>query len=67
MGLPIVLSDPADDPVVYTALAAGADVLCVKDRDFFDPNVVAFCKRQDIEVMDDLALLVLLGSEKLTG
>jgi putative PIN family toxin of toxin-antitoxin system len=60
MGLPVVLSDPADDPVVYTAVAAGADVLCVKDRDFFDPNVLAFCKRQDIEVMDDLSLLALL-------
>src|SRR5947208_1297804 len=56
IGLPVVLSDPADDPVIYTAVAAGA-VLCVKDRDFFNPNVVAFCKRQDIEVMDDLSLL----------
>jgi hypothetical protein len=49
-----------DDPVLYTAVAAGADVLCVKDRDFYDPNVMAFCKRQDIELMDDIALLRLL-------
>jgi len=58
--LPVVLSGPADDPVVYTAVADGADVLCVRNRDFFDPNVVAFCKRHDIEVIDDLSLLVLL-------
>src|ERR1700733_11148870 len=31
-GLPIVLADPNDDPVLYTAVAAGADILCVKDR-----------------------------------
>ncbi|HUE04044.1 MAG TPA: putative toxin-antitoxin system toxin component, PIN family [Bryobacteraceae bacterium] len=59
-GMPVVLSDPADDPVVYTAVAAGADVLCVKDRDFYDPNVVRFCASQDIRIMDDVALLELL-------
>ena len=32
MGIPVVLSDPADNPVIYTAVAAGADVLCVKDN-----------------------------------
>jgi DNA-binding NarL/FixJ family response regulator len=26
-GRPVVLSDPNDDPIVYTAVAAGADVL----------------------------------------
>jgi hypothetical protein len=55
-----VLSDPNDDPVLYIAVAAGADVLCVKDRDFYAPNVVAFCQQQDIELMDDIALLHLL-------
>jgi hypothetical protein len=34
-GLPVVLSDPKDDPVLYTAVAAGADVLCVRDRHFY--------------------------------
>src|SRR5207245_9606249 len=54
IGMPIVLSDPADDLVVYTAVAAGVDVLCVKDRDLYESNVVACCRRQDIQVMDDL-------------
>lgn len=59
-GVPVVLSDPNDDAIVYTAVAAGADVLCVRDRHFYDPNVVAFCAREDIRVMDDVALLELL-------
>jgi putative PIN family toxin of toxin-antitoxin system len=61
VGLPIVLLDPNDDAVVYTALAAGADVLCVRDRHFYDANVVAFCAREDIRIMNELALLALLG------
>jgi putative PIN family toxin of toxin-antitoxin system len=60
IGLPVVLLGPNDDAVVYTALAAGADVLCVQDRHFFDANVVAFCAREDIRVTDELALLSLL-------
>jgi putative PIN family toxin of toxin-antitoxin system len=60
-GMPVVLSDPSDDPVVYTAVAAGADVLCVKDKHFYDANVIAFCASEDVHVMDDLALLALLG------
>ena len=59
-GLPVVLSDPKDDPIVYTAVAAGADILCVKDRHFYESNVIAFCKQEDIQVMDDVALLELL-------
>jgi putative PIN family toxin of toxin-antitoxin system len=61
VGLPVVLLDPNDDAVVYTAIAAGADVLCVRDRHFYDAHVVAFCGREDIRVMDELALLTLLG------
>src|SRR5262245_25607177 len=56
----IVQSDPNDDPVLYTAVAADADVLCTKDLDFYEPDVLAFCTRQDIRVMDDLELLTLL-------
>jgi putative PIN family toxin of toxin-antitoxin system len=60
-GLPVVLSDPNDDPILYTAVAAGADILCVRDRHFYDPVVVAFCKGEDIRIMDDLSLLELLS------
>ena len=60
-GLPLVLLDPNDYAVLYTAVAAGADVLCVKDPHFYDPHVLAFCAREDILVMDELALLELLA------
>jgi putative PIN family toxin of toxin-antitoxin system len=60
-GVPVILNDPADDPVIYTAVAAGADILCVKDRAFYSPNVLVFCEKQDIRVMDDVSLLRLLS------
>lgn len=56
-GPSLVLKDPNDDPVVYTALAGGADVLCTVDRHFYEPNVLSFCARYDIQVMTDVELL----------
>jgi hypothetical protein len=50
------LSDPHDDPVLYTQVAAGSDVLCVRDRDFCASNVLSFCERNDIRVMDEIQL-----------
>jgi len=60
-GRPVVLSDPQDDPVLYTAVAGCAHLLCTRDRHFFDPYVLAFCSALDIEVMDDVSLGVRLG------
>ena len=54
---PIVLKDANDDPVVYTALAGQADVLCTMDKHFYEPNVLAFCSRQGIQLMTDVELL----------
>ena len=54
---PIVLSDPSDDPVVYTAVVGGADVLCTLDRDFYAAEVVSFCRDHGIEIMNDVDLL----------
>jgi hypothetical protein len=62
--LPVVLSNPKDDPVVNTAVAAGAGILCVRDRHFYEPAVVAFCGRGDISIMDDLSLLELLSVKR---
>ena len=57
VGVPVVLNDPKDDPIVYAAIAAGSDVLCVRDRDFYLPNVIAFCRRHGVETMDEITLL----------
>ena len=54
---PVVLADPNDDPVVYTAIAGGADVLCAMDRDFYSPQVISFCRDSGIEIMNDVELL----------
>jgi predicted nucleic acid-binding protein len=53
----VVLKDPNDDPVVYTALDGKADVLCTLDRDFYEPEVVAFCRQRGVSVMNDVELL----------
>src|SRR5882672_3231631 len=57
---PVILKDPNDDPVVYAALAGAADVICTLDRHFFEPNVLSFCSKYGISVMDDLELLQML-------
>ncbi|BDC48771.1 hypothetical protein F183_A10870 [Bryobacterales bacterium F-183] len=59
-GPPIVLEDPEDDPVVYTAIAGDADILCTVDKHFYALNVLAFCARHKIRVMTDVQLLRLL-------
>jgi len=55
--LPIVLTDPNDDPVLYTAVTGQAGVLCTMDRDFYTPHVISFCQENGIEVMNDVELL----------
>ncbi len=45
-GPPIVLKDPNDDPIVYTALAGHADILRL-----------SFCARYKIRIMTDVELL----------
>lgn len=61
---PVVLADSNDDPVVYTAVAGRADVLCALDRDFYAAEVVTFCRERGIEIMNDVELLRKLSAEK---
>ena len=62
VGDPVVLADPTDDPVIYTAVDGRADILCAMDRDFYAPAVVAFCRQRGIEIMNDVELLRMLRS-----
>jgi putative PIN family toxin of toxin-antitoxin system len=57
---PVVLKDPDDDPIVYTARAGHADILCTVDKHFYEPNVLAFCTRYQIRIMTDAELLQFL-------
>ena len=60
---PVIL-DPKDDPVLYTAVAGKADVLCTLDRHSGAPEVLAFFADRGIRVMTDVELLgELLGGK----
>lgn len=55
---PLVLSDPADDPVLYTAADGAVDVLCTRNlRHFEAPGVRSFCEARGIRVMTDIDAL----------
>ncbi len=56
-GPSVVLKDPNDDPIIYTALAGQADILCTVDKHFYEPNVLSFCSRNAIRLMTDVELL----------
>lgn len=53
----VVLADPKDDPVVYTAVSGRADVLCTLDNHFHAANVIEFLGRYAIRVRTDVELL----------
>ena len=53
----VVPDDPDDDQVVAAAVAAGADVLCSRNRHLYHEAVVAYCRQYAIEIMDDIELL----------
>ena len=52
-----LLRDPADEPVLGTALAGNADVLCTRDADFFTEEVQRFSAARGIQILSDLELL----------
>ena len=56
-GGPIILKDVDDDPVIYTAVAGRAEVLCTRDAHFYEAPVLVFCRQNGIEIMDDVQLL----------
>ena len=60
----VVRRDPADDPIVHAAVEGRVDVLCTKDRAFYDPDVIAYCGQRGIQVMDDVDLLHELRSRE---
>ena len=66
VGGPVVLADADDDPIVYTAVAARADVLCTLDHHFGAPNVLEFLSGRGVRVLSDVQLLreLLLGTSK---
>jgi hypothetical protein len=55
---PLVLSDPADDSVLYTAADGRAEILCTRNIRHFDvAEVQDFCAARGIRIMTDLEVL----------
>ncbi len=57
-GMPVAVPrDPKDNPIVMTAIAGKADVLCTLDRHLLDPVVTSLCAEHGVRVVRDAALL----------
>jgi len=56
-----MLRDPSDGPILGTALAGKADVLCTRDADLFDEAVRQFCDNQNIRLLTDLEFIDTFG------
>ena len=54
---PAIVSDPDDDPILQTAVAGLAQVLCTRDEAFNDIAVHAFSGNHGIRVMNDIDLI----------
>jgi putative PIN family toxin of toxin-antitoxin system len=52
-----VVSDPDDDPILQTAIAGRADVLCTRDEAFRHEVVERVCAARGIRILDDVALM----------
>jgi len=53
----VVPNDSKDDPIVATAVAAKAKVICTLDRHLHHEAVVEYCDSRKIEIVTDLELL----------
>lgn len=53
----IVHGDPKDNPIVMTAIAGRAEVLCTLDRHIRDEQVRQYCRQQGVRVLTDAELL----------
>ena len=51
------IRDASDTAILKTAVAGEADYICTLDKDFYTPEIEAFCGSVGIIVLDDLAML----------
>ena len=56
----VVPADADDDLVVQTAISGKADILCTRDAHLHAPEVVEYCMRRAIRIVDDLQLYRIL-------
>lgn len=53
----IIAEDPKDDPVILTAVAGEAEVICTLDRHLHSPHAIAYCSQCGIRIMTDIELI----------
>lgn len=56
----VVSPDPNDDPIIATAVAGRAEVICTRDRHFSHPDVRSYCGRHGVDIQSDVELLARL-------
>ena len=56
------IRDVNDTVVMQTAVIGEADILCTKDRDFFEHPAEGFLRKAGIAVLDDISLMRQLRS-----
>jgi uncharacterized protein len=61
----VALRDASDAPVLGTALAGRADVLCTRAADFLENKVRDFCAAHGMSVMTELEFLTRVATEAL--
>jgi putative PIN family toxin of toxin-antitoxin system len=62
-----LIRDPTDEPILGTAVAGRADVLCTRDLDLCDDRVRVFAAEHGIRIIGDLELLALLDEPAADG
>jgi putative PIN family toxin of toxin-antitoxin system len=60
----IVPGDPKDNPIVMTAVAGNAEVLCTLDKHLREATVAAFCSNNGMRVVRDAELLAELRARE---
>lgn len=60
---PLVKRDPKDDPVLLTAIAGEADVICTCDDHLLDAEVKEYCLKRGIRILTDIELIAELRKE----
>jgi predicted nucleic acid-binding protein len=57
-----LLRDATDAPILGTALAGRADILCTRDADLFEERVQRFCAAKGIRLLTELEFLQALDA-----
>lgn len=61
---PAISTDPKDNPIIQTAIAGRADILCTLDWHIRNRKVRAYCRTHGVRIFTDVGLLRVLRREQ---